>query len=208
MCKLTCFWKKALGSQTFEEIIIEKSKDMDLAAKSSYAYEIEKIIVKHLLKIEVPLMDIGGWADWKQIATAQYPSLIDIRIPDSVYKTTTLAGLQDILTLDWTNKIPYLADLFDCDAFANMLYVHLRKNYGINSVFPVWGGTTQGYHGFNCAVIKENDTFISRLIEPQTDTIFLTDGPLGEYSPEKTAEFLGIMKLQSPSLKIKKGGKL
>jgi hypothetical protein len=198
-----CWLKKNLPT-TIEGIISQKSANMNLAEKSSYAYDIEKIITEYLLKINVPLIDIGGWYGWKGVATAQYPTLADVRIPDATYKTTTLWGLQSILTLDWTNKVPYLADLFDCDAFANMLYIHLRKDYKINSVFPVWGQTSSGYHGFNCAVIQNGDELIARLIEPQTDDIFIENGPLGKYSPDKTAEFLAVMPIQSPALNIRR----
>lgn len=195
---------KKVNPQTIPEIINQKSMGMTAEEKSQYAYEISQDIFDLLLRVDVPLVNIGGWSDWAKVAQSQYPGLTDIRIPDSSYQITTLGGLQDILSLDWTNKVTYLADIFDCDAFAEMLYIHLRKYYKINSVFPVWGTTTQGYHGFNCAVVKDGDAMIARLIEPQTDAVFIDEGPLGKYSPDKTAEFLAVMKSQSPSIKARK----
>jgi len=82
----------------------------------------------------------------------------------------------------------------NCDKYANELYSHLCKFYGINAVVPVWGDTTKAYHGFNLAVIMDGDTWIARLIEPQKDDIFIEFGPLGQYIPRRVSEELGVIK--------------
>jgi hypothetical protein len=83
----------------------------------------------------------------------------------------------------------------NCDKFATRLYSHLCDFYKINAIVPVWGDTTQGYHGFNLAIVKDADKFIARLIEPQTDAIFVDQGPLGKYIPRSVVEELGIKRL-------------
>ena len=125
---------------------------------------------------------------------AQYPGLADLKCPDGEYWCTDLAGLQKILTRDWTNIVPYVLDKSDCDKFANRLFEHCCRYYAINTVFPVWGQTTQGYHAFNCAVVWDISGYQAYLIEPQADTIFKTDGPLGHYQPDTASQQLGNMK--------------
>lgn len=192
-----CF-KQIVQSKTVEEIVAEKSAGMTDAQKAQYWFELSQNIFGLLGKVEVPIIEIpAGLTQWAQVAQAQYPSLTRIELPDGKYYTTTLAGLQQILTRDYTNLIKYIAETFDCDKFANTLYTHLCQYYGINTVFPVWGQTTSGYHGFNCAVVDDasgNGFFIARLIEPQSDKIFIEDGPLGKYTPDHTADFLAVMK--------------
>lgn len=192
MCWLS---NKVVPQKTVEEIIAQNSVGMTDAQKSEYWWELAQSLFALLGKVDVPIIQLpNGWTQWKQVAQAQYPSLTDIRMPDSVYQSTTLEGLQEILSRDFTNLIKYVADTMDCDKFANTLYDHLCLYYRINAVFPVWGQTSSGYHGFNCAVIQENGQWICRLIEPQSDVIFIDQGPLGHYSPEKTAEFLAVVK--------------
>jgi len=188
-----CF--KSTQGKTVEEIIAEKSAGMTDAQKAQYWFELSQNIFALLGKVDVPIIEIpAGLEQWKQVAQAQYPTLTRIELPDSKYFTTTRQGLQAILTKDYTNLIKYVAETFDCDKFANTLYTHLCQYYGINSVFPVWGQTSGGYHGFNCAVVLNDDgLYIARLIEPQGDQIFIEDGPLGKYSPEHTADFLAVI---------------
>jgi|GEM_PF-2705482 len=197
-----CFLKQT--GQTIEEIVARHSVGMTPEQKGEYWYELDQTLFNLLGKIDIPL--IGGITNqkWAEVAQAQYPTLTDIKIPDSQYQTTTLMGLQQILSLEWTNQIPYVADLFDCDKFANTLYDHLCQYYKLNAIFPVWGMTTSGYHGFNCAVVQNGNDLIARLIEPQTDTIFIDTGPLGKYIPRRTAEFLAIMPINSPALQLKR----
>jgi hypothetical protein len=181
---------------TVEEIIAGNSADMTDEQKAQYRYELDKQIFALLNKVDVEIIQLPDlWGDnspWGRIAQAQYPTLTDIKVPDGAYYSTTLNGLQQILSIDWTNYIPYVSETFDCDAFANTLYIHLRQYYGINSVFPAWGDTDAGYHGFNCAVIKDGDEWIARLVEPQTDLIFIEQGTLGHYVPRCTANFLAV----------------
>jgi hypothetical protein len=90
--------------------------------------------------------------------------------------------------------VPYLKDIFDCENFGNLLFDHLCRYYGINSVIPVWGDTTAGYHGFNLVVMRDaGNNLIARLIEPQSDNLFVSEGPLGHYVPKMTALELGVL---------------
>ncbi|MDO9066672.1 MAG: hypothetical protein Q7U96_06290, partial [Chloroflexota bacterium] len=126
-----------------------------------------------------------------------YPTLTEVKFADSKFFTTTLSGIKEILKRDWTNLVPYVAEISDCDKYGTRLYSHLVDYYKINAVIPVWGYTTQGYHGFNLAVVRDNDNLIARLIEPQGDQIFVDQGPLGEYVPRLTAIELGIKRVEA-----------
>lgn len=180
--------------KTVEELVAEKSVGMTDAQKAQYWYEINQSIFSLLGKVDIAVIEITP-QDWINTAQGQYPALTDIKIADSRFFTTDLLSLQKILTRDWTNLVPYVAEIGDCDKFATRLYNHLCDYYKINAVVPVWGDTTQGYHGFNLAVVKSNGSLMARLIEPESDAIFINDGPLGYYVPKTTAAELGIKKL-------------
>lgn len=179
--------------KTVEEIIAQNSAGMSDAQKAEYWWEITQTSFALLGKVEVPLFQIGA-AQWIEAAQVQYPTLADIKIPDNPLRTTTLDGLVSILKRDWTNLVPYVAQIWDCDKFGINLYDHLCLYYGITAVFPVWGDTDEGYHGFNLPVVYQDNVLVARLIEPQKDVIFINDGPLGRYIPRTTAVELGVVK--------------
>ncbi len=184
--------------KTVEEIVAEKSVGMTDVQKAQYWYELTQNIFALLGKVDVQTFEIST-QDWIAVAQTQYPTLTDIKIADSWFFTTSLGGIQQILTRDWTNLVPYVAEISDCDKYATRLYSHLCDFYKFNAIVPVWGDTSQGYHGFNLAVIRENNNkFIARLIEPQADAIFVDQGPLGTYVPRLVAEELGIKKVSLP----------
>ena len=183
-----CILKKPTG---VEEVIAKNSIGMSDVEKAEYWYELSQSIFALLGKVEVDIIELTP-AQWTATAQAQYPTLTNIKIADSRFFTVTLADLQTILTRDFSNLVPYLSEVGDCDKFATRLYSHLCDYYKTNAVTPVWGDTDKGYHGFNLAVVKDNGNLIARLIEPQTDNIFVEQGPLGRYIPRVTAAELGI----------------
>ncbi len=186
-----CNWVKP---KTVEEIVAANSALMTDAQKAQYWYELCQNIFAILGKIEAPTFEISA-QEWIAVAQVQYPTLTDIKFADSKFFTTNLSELQEILKRDWTNLVPYVAEISDCDKFATRFYSHLCDYYKINAVVPVWGDTTQGYHGFNLAVVRDNGNLIARLIEPQADQIFIDQGPLGKYVPRLTAIELGIKRV-------------
>lgn len=192
-----CIFKKIIKQKTIEEIIAENSVGMSDSLKAEYWYELSQNIFALLGKIDnIPIFEIT-LSDWLTLVRNNYPTLTNIKVADSKFFTTSLQGLQEILSRDWTNLVPYVSEIGDCDKFATRLYNHLIDFYKLNAIIPVWGDTDKGGHGFNLAVIKDNnDTLIARLIEPQTDSIFIDSGPLGKYIPRETAIEFGVKKLQ------------
>lgn len=183
-----------LRQKTIEEIIAQNSVGMTDAQKAEYWWEVTQQVFAILGKIDVPTFEISP-SDWLNLVQFNYPTLTNIKIADSRFFTTHLQGLQEILSRDWTNLVPYVAEISDCDDYATRLYNHLCDFYKLNAAgVPVWGDTSQGYHGYNLAVVKDGDTFIVRLIEPQADAIFVDQGPLGKYLPRELAISLGILK--------------
>ncbi len=181
--------------KTVEEIVAANSVGMTDAQKAEYWYELTQNIFAILGKVDVPMYEITP-DDWLKLVQLNYPTLTDIKLADSKFFTTSLQGLQEILSRDWTNLVPYVAEISDCDKYAMRLYSHLCDFYKITAVVEVWGETTQGYHGFNLGVlIGDNNSLIARLIEPQTDAIFVDEGPLGHYTPQAVIEYLAIKKL-------------
>lgn len=184
-----CIFKKKVpppaSSQTIEEIIKEKSAGMSEEQLGQYYYELNALIFNLVGKVDIDIFEISG-ADWTSLAQAQYPTLTEIELPDNFLFTTTLDGLKKILQRDWTNRIKYLAEKFDCDDFAHMLSERLNYYYGLTAIIEVWGDTSAGPHAFCLAVVQEGDKLIARLIEPQSDDVFITDGPNGVYAPKET----------------------
>ncbi len=178
-------------SKTVEEIIAEKSAGMSDAEKAQYWYELSQNIFALLGKVDVATFEISP-QEWIAVAQAQYPTLTEVKFAGSKFYTTTLEGLKEILERDWSNLVPYVAEISDCDKYAARLYSHLCDYYKINAIVPIWGDTSGGYHGFNLAVIRDNGNLIARLIEPQADQVFIDQGPLGQYIPRLTATELGI----------------
>ncbi len=189
---------KLLQAKTVEEIVAANSALMTDAQKAQYWYELSQNIFAILGKVDAETFEIST-QDWIAVAQGQYPTLTEVKFADSEFFTTSLDGLQEILKRDWTNIVPYIAETGDCDKFATRLYSHLCDYYKINAVIPVWGDTDKGYHGFNLAVVRETPLIrssdvilVAKLIEPQTDEIFVDQGPLGKYVPRLTAIELGI----------------
>ena len=179
--------------KSVEELIAEISKGMSPAQKAEYWYELSQTIFNLLGKVDIAIAGVTR-DEWVETAQKQYPTLTDIKLADSKFYTTTLADLSDILTLDWTNFVPYVENVSDCDDYAMRLYSHLCDYYKINSIVPVWGDTPMGYHAFNLGVIMSGGKLVARLIEPQSDLIFVDENPSGKYIPHRTAEELGIKK--------------
>ena len=196
MCWISNLLKKEKDeTKTIEEIVASNSQDMTDVQKAQYWYELSQNIFALLGKVDVEVITMAV-TQWIRVAQTQYPTLTGIKIADSLFYTVQLSDLQGILTLDWSNLVPYEAEVGDCDKFATRLYSHLCDYYGITAVVPVWGDTDLGYHGFNLAVLMDGGNVIARLIEPQADEIFIEDGPLGKYIPRITAIELGVRKLK------------
>jgi hypothetical protein len=180
--------------ETLREVMQRMSKGMTDADQCKLWYEIEKTAFNELGEVRVDTFEISP-VELEATLREQYPDIQDLKFPDGTYWTTNVVGMQRILSRDWTNMVPYVVDKSDCDKYGIRLYEHCCRYYEITTVFPIWGMTTQGYHGFNALVLKGADGWIARLIEPQSDVIFITDGPLGGYHPDTASESLGLLNL-------------
>ncbi len=158
-------------------------------------YDIEQMAFNELGEIWVETWEVRPEIIQRTI-TEQYPNLTDLKLPDSQYWVTDLVGGRKILSRDWTNFVPYIINRSDCDKFAIRLYEHLCRYYKITTWFPVWGEAPGGYHAFNCAVFRETSGYIARLVEPQSDEIFLDRTAAGLYVPDTAVETLGILKMK------------
>lgn len=194
--ELACAICKATGGEgnTVEEIVAASSAGMSDTEKAHYWYELSQNVFALLGKVDIDRVELSV-ADFLSVAQAEYPTLTDIKIAESVFFTTSLKSLEQILSRDWTNLVPYELPVSKCDKYGVRLYNHLVDYYGITAVVPVWGDTDRGYHGFNLAVLQGDTGWIARLIEPQTDQIFAHQGPLGRYVPRLTALELGIKRM-------------
>jgi hypothetical protein len=173
-----------------QKMVIELGKGLSDAEQSKLWYNIQAMAFNELGEILVDIYPITP-EQLRQAITAKYPGINNMRIPDSEFFTTDLPGMQRILTRDWTNLVPYVSNISDCDKFALRFYLHLCDYYGITTVLPVWGDTSGGYHAFNIAVLKDGEQFIAKLIEPQTDEIFDKNGPMGLYVPDNLVRMYG-----------------
>lgn len=165
-------------------MIAELGKGKTDQEQCSLWYELERMAFNELGEVYIDTWEINTTI-LKGTMIGQYPGLVDIKIPDGKYLITDQPGMQRILSRDWTNLVPYVLDESDCDKYGGRLYEHCCRYYKLNTVFPVWGYTSRGYHGFNCVALKDGDLYTARLIEPQTDQIFLSEGLLGTYKPDQ-----------------------
>ena len=175
------------------------------AEKSKLWYELCQLSFQLLGKVTVFRGLITSDA-FVSIIQRDYPSLTEIKLADEVFWITTDFGLSKILKRDWTNLVLYVKAISDCDDYAMRLYSHLCDYYKLNSVIPVWGDTDHGYHAFNMAVLEFEGELRARLIDPQKDEIFVSEGVLGHYVPRETAKYLGIFSsegLFTPRIKIR-----
>ena len=186
-----CFLTK---QKTIEELIAEKSVGMTDGQRAEYAYTLHE----HIFSLLTEVQGVEKWTidatTFKQVVTAQYPTVTGWEIPDSTFTITTEAWMQKILSRDWSNLVPYVPQVADCDKFANRLYMHLCDSYALNGALEVWGNTSRGRHGFNLTVFKDSP-YYARLIEPQTDLIFVDRGPLGTYVPDTIIAKLAVLKV-------------
>lgn len=180
-----CFKNVTVKQKTIEEIIAGNSAGMTDLEKAQYAYELNLQVHRILTKVDgVEIYQITP-DEFIRVALAQYPTLANFNAPDSYFTITNEAWMQEILRKDWSNLVPYIVEVGDCDKFANRLYIHLCDYYGITGALEVWGWVAASYHSFNLTVLKEGEGHIARLIEPQTDAIFIEDGPVGRYQPDR-----------------------
>ncbi len=180
-------------TKTIEEIVAANCVGMSDAQKAQYWYELSQTTFALLGKVDINRFEITP-DEFVAALRAGYSTIQDIKIADSKFFITDEAGLKEVLTRDWVNLVPYQAEIGDCDKFGLRLYLHCCDYYQINSVIPVWGDTDRGYHGFNLAVLKADTGLTARLIEPQSDSIFVENGPLGRYIPRAIVRELGTLK--------------
>lgn len=179
-------------NESVEEKIARLSIGMTDEQKAQYWYELDQQSFALLGKVDVPIYTIP-FNQFAATIKAKYPEITGIEMADSDYQVTTRDGLLEILKRDWTNKIPYVLNVFDCDKYGALLYIHLVQYYGIDTVIPVWGWVAQksAYHGFDLAVfVKELDAsgnlvLDAQLIEPENDQMFDQWAGTWDYLPEK-----------------------
>ncbi len=177
--------------ESLREIVKRMGQGKSDAEQCRLWYDIELIAFNELGEVYIDTWEVLPEIIQRTV-TEQYLTLTDLKLPDGKYFITDMAGMQKILTRDWTNIVPYVADKSDCDKYGNRLYEHCCRYYNLNTVFPIWGMTTQGYHGFNVVVLRKDvGVYIARIIEPQMDSLFEFDGPLGHYTPDTAALKLG-----------------
>ena len=92
-----------------------------------------------------------------------------IRLPlDGTYYMTNQSNFLNIIAWDWTDRIDYLKEKFDCENFAILfkaivdLYFHLNQ---VGIVIDYKSG-----HGYNLVVYPDGNVMV---LEPQSDGLYL-----------------------------------
>lgn len=99
------------------------------------------------------------------ILNAVTPSATHIYISDNQYWLCSKVDIDTFLSLDATNKTPYVAEEHDCDDFSYRLMGQLS--------IPGWSGIAFGIvwtnlHALNCLISEEGKFYF---IEPQNDKL-------------------------------------
>ena len=95
------------------------------------------------------------------------------------------ASLTDFKTMvseDFTNRLTWLAESFDCDNFASLFCSLLSLVWGYNGVGVALGAVLDkgsknvvGYHAYNCVLVEEDSKRVLCLYEPQSDFLALAE---------------------------------
>ena len=120
----------------------------------------------------------------REILTAAFRITDDytLKVSDRDYLAYSIDKLREFLRADWTDKLKYKSEVFDCDDFARVLQGREREWFGrhtmgaYGSTFgTIWGDlradeqTTKPYpHAMNFFVDDQEQVWI---IEPQSDAI-------------------------------------
>ncbi len=98
---------------------------------------------------------------------------------DEKHYTTDIDTWKTIIENDWTEKMKYLSDRYDCDNYAGSFSAYCSEIYGINSVARVTvelrdtdGVKHIGYH--RCCIIVD-DKLDCYLLEAQSDKMVLLE---------------------------------
>jgi hypothetical protein len=97
----------------------------------------------------------------------------DLKLSDPNYKLVDVGMLQKFLKRNKIDKREYKHPEHDCDDFSYILFGDVTR-WDSDLAFGIaWGYTPSGtYHAFNIAIDTERQV---RIIEPQTDEIFMPD---------------------------------
>ena len=90
-----------------------------------------------------------------------------IYIPDKHMDLVNESDAREFLSLDMTNRNPYVADVYDCDDYARNVYNNAR-DYGLRVLGKnwTWAEIWIQRHALNLYV---DEDFKVHFIEPQTD---------------------------------------
>jgi len=95
-----------------------------------------------------------------------------IYIRDAKLDTITYQEAQDFLKFDKTNQKHYVQNTYDCDDFADLLYVAARMYFLDKGINVAWGNVWDAGHATNCFVTTSDKVYI---VEPQTDAVHGTN---------------------------------
>jgi len=97
---------------------------------------------------------------------------------DSKYNCIKLTDFQAIIASDFTNRMKWLAETWDCDNFASLFSSLMSLIYNFNGAGIALGAVVnkqtkqiEGYHAYNCVILDTNNTKKLYLYEPQADIL-------------------------------------
>ncbi|MFV9676122.1 MAG: hypothetical protein ACNYVW_00465 [Methanosarcinales archaeon] len=91
-----------------------------------------------------------------------------IYIRDAQLDTIAYEEAQDFLKYDKTDQKHYVRNTFDCDDFADLLYVAARMYFLEKGINAAWGNVWDSGHATNCFISNLHKVYI---VEPQTDEL-------------------------------------
>ena len=163
-----------LGISNIDELIVWLSQ-LEIAFKNINMTALFDILTDKVT-LDIHLENIS-MIDLNAILKKQFPNLTDFGFTDSIYQLTNLAGLQELISYDPAPQYKWIAETRDCDDSSRILRGWLsRMNLGNIAIayceVNAFGGDKLKYaHAINLAVIKENDNYQFKFIEPQDNSI-------------------------------------
>jgi hypothetical protein len=183
MCKL-CLnpAHKDFRQKSIAEIIDEDIRGKNEEWVDQYYFDLEKTVNDKLANIPHELVEIP-MDDWIKVMQAQYPTLTDIHPRDHFVVTTQLSSFERIIKRDWTSRLQFKDERWDCDKFARKLCDHLAFIWGLTTAYEIRGEAGGKPHAFEGGVLIYEKQRVARLVEAEDAAVFIDHGPLGLYVP-------------------------
>ena len=100
-----------------------------------------------------------------------------VRLPlDATYRLTNKTNFREIIAWDWTDRIDYIKERYDCEQFAIQLKAIVDLYFHLNQVAIVID--YKSGHAYNLVIYDDGDIDV---LEPQSDGLYFWEERLKDF---------------------------